>query len=414
MFAKKMELTDFLGIARPLCAAFAVPLLVAVAPLSAGVNRWTPIAPGAGFVNALAVAAGPTGATYAATADGGVFRSVDHGATWSAANQGLADLAVQDLRADPADPAVLFAATQSGLYETTDGAASWRQVLAGNVMNVAIAASAPRLVYAAFQEFTSFVRVVKSSDGGATWQDALGPLYGQFTYGLEVDPQRSDVVHALLYNSVFSTADGGQHWRSSLASGFDLNVVDALAIDPREPDTLFAGALQVMKSRDGGVTWSPSSTGISIPFGEVTSLAFHPTSSAVLYAGTGWGPSFYPSTGLAQIYKSVDGGATWQAQVGGLDRVNALVVDPSRPRRVLAATDRGVLRSENGGGLWAESSRGLAASQTLAVTPDPAHRGTLYASAQAGGQSVGVYRSDDGGASWVSRVQGLAGPGLPT
>src|SRR5436305_1287141 len=110
MFAMRMELTDVPRIVRRSCAALAVPLLVAVAPLSAGVNRWTPIAPGAGFVNALAVAAGPTGATYVATADGGVFRSVDHGATWSGANQGLADLFIQDLRADPADPAVLFAA----------------------------------------------------------------------------------------------------------------------------------------------------------------------------------------------------------------------------------------------------------------------------------------------------------------
>jgi photosystem II stability/assembly factor-like uncharacterized protein len=396
--------------------AAAAALLAAAAPPGEGVDRWASISPGAGFVNALAVAPGPAGAAYAATADAGVFRSGDRGASWAAASGGLGDLRVADLRVDPADPLTLYAATAMALYKTTDGGASWRAVLAGNVGKVAVAASAPRFVYAEMMQDGRVPRLFRSRDGGATWRefDAGLPGSADGPFGLEVDPRRPFVAYNLFADAVYGTASGGQRWSYVTGSPFLLATIDALAIDPLHPDTLLAGSLQVQRSDDRGVTWVPSTSGIAIPWGEVTSLAFQPTDPSVVYAGTGWGPAYFPMPGKGQIYKSVDGGASWSPRLGGLGRVNALLVDPATPRRVLAATDRGVLRTDNGGRAWADSNRGLAASQVVGITPDPSAPGTLFATLRANDQFLGVYRSDDGGANWAPRLRGLASATAPT
>jgi len=146
-----------------------LPALLAAGavPLAAGVNAWTPVGPDAGFVNALAVAAGPTSAIYAGTASAGVFKSLDRGATWSSANGQLGDLGVFDLRADPVDPRILYAATGTALYKTVDGGATWRPVLRGIVLKVAVAPSALRTVYAEVLEFRSLARIYRSRDGDA-------------------------------------------------------------------------------------------------------------------------------------------------------------------------------------------------------------------------------------------------------
>jgi photosystem II stability/assembly factor-like uncharacterized protein len=378
------------------------------------VNAWTPVGPDAGFVNTFAVAAGPAGAIYAATADAGVWKSTDRGATWSPANGQLGDLGVLDLRADPVDPATLYAATATALYKTVDGGATWRPILNGYVAKVAVAPSSPITVYAEFLWLGHIPRVYRSRDGGATWRFAdfglrtspLGP------FGLEIDPRDWETVFTLFALGVDATADAGRHWKEVLPIEHALEAAISLALDPHAPGTLLAGSSEVRRSVDGGATWS-ATTGIEVRRSEVTSLAFDPRISGVAYAGTGPGPAWFPFPGVGRIYKSVDGGATWNRQVDGLDQVNALAVDPLLARRVFAATDRGVLRTLNGGRSWADANRGLRASQIRSVTFDPGAPRTLYATAEANEQFLGVFKSTDGGGSWVPALQGLGSVTFP-
>jgi photosystem II stability/assembly factor-like uncharacterized protein len=387
--------------------------VAAAGGISAGRRSgWRSIAPEAGFVSAVAVAAGPDGRVFAATSEAGVFRSDDHGATWLRSSSGIAEANVVELRADPADPLTLYAVTPSWLYKTTDGGATWRPIFAGyfkeGLSGLAISASTPSILYAS----TRF-GIDGSADGGATW-DVIGPYPHSFgPLGFEVDPQRPSVAYLLVGFSVFATTTACRDWSKILNKYGGSEAVTALAIDPVHPDTLLAGSTLVEKSVDAGATWSPSSSGMEKRFVEVTSLAFQPGSSTVVYAGTGWGPLLFPQPGAGQIYKSTDAGATWAPVDDGLGVVNRLVVDPSDPRRVFAAIDRGVLRSEDAGLTWEDSDRGLAASQVVAVTPDPAVRGTLFASLQANDEFLGVWKTSDAGASWTPRVKGLDTAGLP-
>lgn len=388
--------------------------LAAAAGISAGRRSgWRSIAPGAGFVSTLVVTPGPDGRVYAATGDAGVFRSDDHGATWLRSSSGIAEPNVFELRADSVDPLTLYAATAASLYKTTDGGISWRPIYAGyfkeGITGLALSASQPGILYV-----TTRLGVDSSTDGGATW-NILGPKPANLgPFDFEADPQRPSIAYLLVGYSVFATSSACRDWSKILAAPSGLDAVTSLAIDPAHPDTLLAGSTQVQKSIDAGATWSPSSSGIQKRFAEVTSLAFQPGNSKIVYAGTGWGPVYYPQPGVGQIYKSTDAGTTWSPMVDGLPTVNRLVADPSDPRRVFAAIDRGVLRSEDAGLTWEDSNRGLAASQVVAVTPDPAVRGTLFASLQANEEFLGVWKTSDAGASWTPRVKGLDTAGLPT
>ena len=107
---------------------------------------------------------------------------------------------------------------------------------------------------------------------------------------------------------MFKSTDGGANWNvvwSEPGPNPYVNWVQALAIDPVTPTTLYAGTggSGVFKSTDGGTTWKVGS-GLTAAF----ALAIDPLTPTTLYAGTG-GPGY--------VFKSTDGGASWSAVDSG-------------------------------------------------------------------------------------------------
>ena len=86
---------------------------------------------------------------------------------------------------------------------------------------------------------------------------------------------------------------------------------------------------------------------------------------------------------------------------GGL--VTALVLDPSSPSTLYAATARGLYRSQDSGASWEARGRGLEGHSVLSLAVDGSSAGTLYATTD----KSGVYKSTDGGARWSAANQGL-------
>ncbi len=140
----------------------------------------------------------------------------------------------------------------------------------------------------------------------------------------------------------------------------------------------------------------------------VNALVMSESNHNVIYAGTG---ESFP--GSAQIYgngiwKTTDKGETWKQlkQTGADDNfgyVNRLVVDPTNENILLAATETGIFRSEDGGEAWQQvhtSSKGV---ENLVAKPD--NFNILYA----GEHSVGILRSVDAGKTWKDISKGLGG-----
>ena len=121
-------------------------------PVSAGTTVWENIGPEGGTVHALAIDPQTPTTLYAGTDSGGVFKSTDGGASWSAVNNGLTAAWVLALAIDPQTPTTLYAGTYGGeVFKSTNGGASWSAVnndlTAAWVWDLAIDPQTPTTLY---------------------------------------------------------------------------------------------------------------------------------------------------------------------------------------------------------------------------------------------------------------------------
>ena len=172
-----------------------------------------------------------------------------------------------------------------------------------------------------------------------------------------------------------------------------------LLVHPTTPSTMYAAGVAggVWKTTNGGTSWTPLSDLIDNI--AINALAMDPDDPNVLYAGTGEGFFNIDAVRGAGIFKTTNGGATWTALANTTTNsdfwfVNDIVVSPTSSSRIYAATWTGVWRSTNGGDTW---SLRLSASDCtdLAVRTDM-DPDVVFA-ACGNFDSDGVYRSTDGG-----------------
>lgn len=200
---------------------------------------------------------------------------------------------------------------------------------------------------------------------------------------------------------------------------------------PGEPDTYyFAGAGSgVWKTVDAGRTWR--SVGNDLP-PAIGALAIAPSAPNTIYAGTGQVAPRYDVASGRGIFKSTDGGKTWQnLGLAATRNIGRIWVDPNNPDIVVVAalghlfgpnTERGVYLSTDGGKSWVHSLSIDEDTGVVDLAADPTNPNLLYAAAwqvrgspwldyfePLSGPGSAIYRSTDGGASWTR----LAGNGWP-
>jgi photosystem II stability/assembly factor-like uncharacterized protein len=371
-----------------------------------GGERWTAVNAGLGSLDVRALAVDPhDSATLLAGTfgrGGGVFKSTDSGASWAPASAGLTGQGryIQALAFDPSSPSVLIAASYgSGTFRSRDGGATWTPWSAGltgqYVRAVAVESSGAHRVLAATQGAGVFVHELSDS----SWTAVNTGLEGGdlHVWALAVDPSDPDVVYAGTYGGgLLKTTDGGLAW-SALGSALGGLQVTALAVLPSSPHTVLAATWGggVRRSVDGGVTWTAANTGLTTSL--VLALAIGPGTPGTVWAGTSGGG----------VFKSADGGATWVASNTGLSGASLIVrtiaVDPTNPRNVFIGGDAaGVYKSTDGGANWAAANTGLVTTSVFALAIDPLNPTTLYAGAWGG-----VGKSVDGGANWTDSSTGL-------
>jgi photosystem II stability/assembly factor-like uncharacterized protein len=203
-----------------------------------------------------------------------------------------------------------------------------------------------------------------------------------------------------------------------------------LAAHPDYPNIIYAGAAAggIFKSTDGGDTWTPISDAVpSLSIGDIEIDPFDPD---VLYLGTGESNTSGDSYAGTGIYKTTNGGSSWEFM--GLPEsrhIGRIVIDPTNPQRVFAAAmgtlfgtnpDRGVYRSLDGGESWEQVLfvTDSTSAADLAINPD--NPDIIFASMwerirspsrrRVGGLTTGIYRTTDGGDSWELLTNGLPSP----
>jgi photosystem II stability/assembly factor-like uncharacterized protein len=219
--------------------------------------------------------------------------------------------------------------------------------------------------------------VLKSSDDGASFVAVNNGLEEKTIAAMAIDPKNPDVVYASAAFSMYKTVDGGASWSAIGGAGV------SLVIDPSNSTTLYAGLSPsggVVKSVDGGQTFLPASNGLGTP--AVFSLAIDPNNPQVLYAGT---------LGLG-AFKSTDGAQSW-TPLNIDSTVWSVLIDPADSNIVYAGS--------NGHGVYQSADAG--ATFERVGSPEV---GVVFALAKsghrlfAGTATHGVSVSEDGGRRW--------------
>jgi photosystem II stability/assembly factor-like uncharacterized protein len=286
-----------------------------------------------------------------------------------------------------------FGAVGGGVWKTTDAGRVWTPVFDGepiaSIGAIEVAPSDPNTIYvgsgeADIRSDISYGNgMYKSVDGGATWTH-IGLEDSRQIGRILIHPHNPDLVfvaalgHAYGPNperGVFRSTDGGKTWQKVLFKDEDTGAID-LAFDPKDPRTIYAALWQTRRP-----PWN-------------------------IYP-----PSNGPGSGL---YKSTDGGNTWEHLTGhrlpseGLGRIGIAVAptDPQRVYLIVDAKEGGVYRSDDGGQNWQRTDaerrvwgRGWYFG---GITADPKDPDTLYVA------NTSLYRSRDGGKTFDA-IKGAPG-----
>ncbi|MBI5547599.1 MAG: hypothetical protein HY901_27260 [Deltaproteobacteria bacterium] len=362
-------------------------------------QSWVALGPESAEVTASVVDPTHPETVYLGTAQGGVYRSGDRGATWHSMSTPIAG-SINALVLAPGTPSSLFAVTGSGLFKSIDQGGSWTEVATGlsgsdaSLVALAVAPSTPTTLYAASNvaAVSAGVQVLKTTDGGQSWQTLSVASAHATVKALAIDPTDAQTVYAgtsCCGGGLFKTTDGGASW-TDVTGGIATKLIDVIAIDPRASATIWAATPQgLYQSVDGAATWQ----GVTLPFpiaDRINSFLFDPLTAGTLYLTLG-----------QRVLKSTDAGATWANASSGLGSaaLTTLAIDPTDPARLYTGSrGDGVFLTRDAAAAWTASNSGLTASRIRALLLDSSQPPSLLF---AGTYASGAFRSIDQGASWT-------------
>jgi photosystem II stability/assembly factor-like uncharacterized protein len=291
---------------------------------------------------------------FAATTQG-VWRSTDSGRTWREQSEGLPSKRVLRVRQVQDAPETAWATTISGVARSDDGGSTWTDVSADlparNLQALAVHPTQPNTAFVATEAFTFSVRsphlhstgqfygqgLFRTDNGGQTWVHSDEGLVEDQLIEITAHPTRPHEAWAMQQSSrgVYRTRDAGQTW--SLSPQLLTHYPMRFAIFPGYPDAAALTSSHTMQAfgitRDSGVTWAIASEQVffdaidrgghlldSAQLGRggahihIHGLAIDPNDPNVIYLGSVHDESPFNSNPLkgAHIFKSIDGGQTWE------------------------------------------------------------------------------------------------------
>ncbi|MCF6343013.1 MAG: hypothetical protein L3J31_09440, partial [Bacteroidales bacterium] len=257
----------------------------------------------------------------------------------------------------------------------------------------------------AFKSYFQFLETNSSREGEFTgeWEN-LGPIEKPANAGtgqpngngrinaIGFHPTDADVIWiGAPAGGLWVTEDGGQSWTSHTDNLPTLGV-SSILIDYTNTNTMYIGTgdrdagdapgMGVMKSTDGGLNWSSSNSGM----GNVTvgRMIMHPTDPNTILAATSGG-----------IYKSVDAGANWSNKANGNYKEIVFKVDDAAV--VFASQGGKFYRSTDGGDTWTLITSGIGSASRGVIAVTEADPDVVYFHTVTGSEYGGIYKSNDAG-----------------
>jgi photosystem II stability/assembly factor-like uncharacterized protein len=373
---------------------------------AAATPTWRSIGPYGANIRGMWVDPTVSGSLYVASPRGIVWHSQNGGAHWT--EQQTWPEHVWQITVDPRRPGTLYVLTMdSSTYRSVDGGMTWRELGVPTISVLVADPHARGTLYGGGPSPLdsvpqSSLGIFKSEDYGDTWKQVHPGLLGGGVNNIYVDPARPGVVYASIWTpsgpsfDVIRSDDGGGSWvsisRTLPCGGFGEELSNA-AFDGRSLYKSCSGS--VFRSIDAGATWTrlpdpPWAQQVSLLDIRVPGILYVLASANEAPAST-------------IIFKSGDGGTTWAEAGEGLPTSTfSIVADPAFSDTLYAATDRGVLQSNDGAESWHTVNIGLRGLAITSIGVSFLAPGTLYAIAvpdlsSAWGQ---LFRTRNGGETW--------------
>jgi len=329
---------------------------------------------------------------WAGTGDDGVWASFDSGNKWMQASDGMGPNEIYSLSKAPVGDRTLYSGTSDGVFLSRDEGISWKRAASTELILFSTAVAADPV------------------KPGVAYFGTAGGVFGTFDDGVTVSKLSVDLpadipvteLVVVPWQDIFAvTADGGlfiaddsnlfANW-SPVKPGV-MEPTLSLSFDPQKPWFLYMGTAGggVYRSESNGIEWSPVNSGLSDLF--VLSILVDSSSSATIFAGT--------ATGL---YRTVDGGKNWQLFQSNLPSGKVTQIEQVNDKLYVSIAGHGVYESIDGGLTWAVIASGEPFADTVVVEVSPDNPNIAFASAG----NRGVYRTNDGGGSWVKGSDGMS------
>jgi photosystem II stability/assembly factor-like uncharacterized protein len=319
---------------------------------------------------------------YMGVASGGLFKTIDSGATWVPITDGKVPLgSTGSVAVAESDPNVIYLGTGSdgvrsnvstgrGMYKTIDGGQTWKFIglyNAGQIGAVRIHPTNPDIVWVsavgdAFKP-NDERGVFKTTDGGQTWHKVLFVSNGVGAMDVELQPGNPSVVYAWMSHlerkpwtiisgsrdgGFYKSSDGGEHF-VKISTGLPTELVGKanLAVTAAKPDRVYAlveakPGSGLYRSDDSGQSWTLINTQgalIQRPF-YYTTLGADPTNADVVYAGA------------ESFFKSVDGGKTFSIFRTPHGDNHDIWISPKDGQIMIQSNDGGANVSTDSGRTW--------------------------------------------------------------
>ncbi len=223
----------------------------------------------------------------------------------------------------------------------------------------------------------------RSSDGGNEWERIALPAATNGIAAVAASAMHPNLLYVAGSGfGVLRSEDGGRHWHAR-NDGLPSRKVIALAAHATQADTVYAdvSGTGIFRSQDGGAHWTLMDHG---PHDRIVGFVHSNMPGSMQ---TGW--LFAATTN--GVYRSMDCFCGWQAAGALNGKVRAVAYDPQQPRRVYAATGKGLFVSTDGGEQWTRTAAPAGTMTALTAAPS----GTLYAAS-----GSAIFRSADQGKTW--------------
>ena len=313
------------------------------------------------------------GTLYAGTYSLGMFKSTDQGQSWTFSSYNLENSYIMLIAAHSIEPQTIFVTTNGGVYVSFNSGLTWERVakdffsdselLPGisHFHGIAFDPKNSNRIYVGGggdQYSPNGVGISISEDGGKNWKQAnVGFEKDAHVSKIIVDENNSSIVYITTQgptnfaektgsgHGVFKSADYGNTWKK-INSGLETAEINTIALNPNDSNIIYLGTDDdgIYKSADGGNSWKklfisqlPKKYGVG-------DVIVDPRNSDVIYAATVDYFRLFTDRGFVGdhgIYKSADGGASWQSFNEALEHTGIFALELDKEKSILYAGTRG-------------------------------------------------------------------------